>query len=153
MGLARRTCPAECANLKGCTESSNPAPSSCSPAQKPLTSLMSYDLRSFSTPPANRPNGRARSRAASKSPRPQDFPQFGLTANPPRPPAPSLRRRPVIGLVKSGEILPESQNDFPSGTVPLLGDNNLRLALQVGIILLVNFLTENEHHHVGVLLD
>ena len=35
----------------------------------------------------------------------------------------------------------------------MFGNNNLRLALEVGIVLLVNFLAKDEHHQVGVLFD
>jgi len=55
--------------------------------------------------------------------------------------------------LKAGGSLDESQFDLAGGTIALLGDDEFSLAFQLGLIRLVNFLTEDERHHVGVLLD
>ena len=47
----------------------------------------------------------------------------------------------------------ECQVHFAGGAVALLGNNQLGAALQVGVVLLVDFLAEDECHHVGILLD
>src|SRR5215470_16958242 len=55
--------------------------------------------------------------------------------------------------LKSGGVLQESQIDAANGPIALLGDNNFRTTLQVGIVLLVDLFAEDEHHKIGILLD
>src|SRR5260370_39187528 len=64
-----------------------------------------------------------------------------------------LRRHSAVGHhLETGAILAESQHEFARRTIALLRNDNLRLTLQIGIVLTVNFLAEDEHHQVGVLL-
>ena len=55
--------------------------------------------------------------------------------------------------LKTGRPLHECELHFAGWTVALFSDNQLGLALEFGLIRLVDFLAENESHNVCILLD
>src|SRR5579859_7659737 len=55
--------------------------------------------------------------------------------------------------LESGAVFEERHFDFADGTIALLGNNDFSAALQFGIVLLVDFFAEDEHHQIGILLD
>src|SRR5262249_14566960 len=60
---------------------------------------------------------------------------------------------PFSQELKSCGILQESQIDAANRSIALLGNNDFRTPLQVGIVLLVDLFTEDEHHKISTLLD
>src|SRR5258706_6845628 len=60
---------------------------------------------------------------------------------------------PVGHHLEPGAVLAEGQHQLASRSITLFGYDDLRLALQLLIVLPINFLAENEHHQIGVLLD
>src|ERR1035441_5627974 len=53
----------------------------------------------------------------------------------------------------SCSIDPDSRRSDRNGPVALLGNNDFGAALQVGVVLLVELFAEDEHDHIGVLLN
>src|SRR5580704_18274708 len=71
---------------------------------------------------------------------------------PDRPPVRSPRE-PLAGVVHELRVLLlERQHDVPHRPVPMLGDDDVRLAGPLGILVVV-LLAIDEHHEVRVLLD
>src|ERR1035438_5157297 len=55
--------------------------------------------------------------------------------------------------LESSAAFQERQIDPADGTISLFGNNDLSLALKIGIVLLVNFFAKDEHHQISILLD
>src|SRR5580704_6712449 len=54
---------------------------------------------------------------------------------------------------KAGGIVQEGEVELANRPIALLGDDDFRPALEVGVVLLVDFLTKDKHNNVGILLD
>src|SRR5947209_7107689 len=59
----------------------------------------------------------------------------------------------TVEAVEPGELLQESHLHRVRGSVALLGDDDLRLALKLRIFAVIVLRTVDEHHHISVLLD
>ena len=65
-----------------------------------------------------------------------------------------LGSQPTLGQgLKSGAVFEERHFHPPDGAVALLGNNDLGAALQLRIILLIDFFAEDEHDEIGILFD
>src|ERR1700681_4871624 len=67
-----------------------------------------------------------------------------------------IRGRPHVAgghVGKRSKVLLEGQVNPADGTIALLADDEFGAAFEVGIVLLVDLLAEDEHDDVGVLLD
>src|SRR5579863_9863907 len=69
------------------------------------------------------------------------------------PPSSFLVNSALQKRLETSRVLEERQPDPARRPIALLGNDQLSLALQIGIVLFVDLFAENESHHVGVLLN
>src|SRR5579863_4013427 len=69
------------------------------------------------------------------------------------PPSSFLVNSAFQKRLETSRVLEERQPDPARRPIALLGNDQLSLALQIGIVLFVDLFAKNKGHHVGVLLN
>src|SRR5260221_2222565 len=112
-------------------------------ARQRQSNAVSVSSSSTNPEPSHRSNGQGPSRRRSGT---------TLTSRPPAPHPPSLRE-PVARVIHEPRVLAlEREHDVTDRAVAVLGDDDVRLARPLGLLVVV-LLAVDEHHEVGVLLD